>query len=182
MNNSCCTAPASTIDYSRSAAKRIVRGDRWRFGVFALLGATAVFSSLSHAQDNDTSDLGIETHNSGWAFYLDNDVLTSGSRDQDYTGGFAVTFSGARVLEYPISIDGWLAGLDRFSRFRNVYADRDHFQRHSFEFGTTLFTPADISVAAPIPGDHPYASLFFITNTVGRRPELKVNHCCSLRS
>ncbi len=165
MNNYYYTAPASTIDFSRSAAKGIVRGNRWWLRIFALLGATAMFNSQSHAQDDDISDLSIEPHNTGWAFYLDNDVLTTGDRDQDYTGGFAFTLSGVRALEYPISIDGWLAGLDRFSRFRNVYRDRDHFQRHSFEYGVTLFTPSDISVTAPIPDDHPYASLFFISNT-----------------
>ena len=165
MNNYYYTAPVSTIDFSRSAAKGIVRGNRWWLRIFSLLGATAMFNSQSHAQDDDISDLSIEPHNTGWAFYLDNDVLTTGDRDQDYTGGFALTLSGVRALEYPISIDGWLTSLDRFSRFRNVYRDRDHFQRHSFEYGVTLFTPSDISVAAPIPDDHPYASLFFISNT-----------------
>ncbi len=39
-----------------------------------------------------------EKHNTGWALYLDNDALTTGRRDEDYTGGFTFTFSGARAI------------------------------------------------------------------------------------
>jgi hypothetical protein len=55
--------------------------------------------------------------------------------------------------------------MNRFSRLENVFADREHFKRHNFEFGFTFFTPSAISVAEPLPDDHPYASLFFVSNT-----------------
>ncbi len=106
-----------------------------------------------------------EKHNTGWAFYLDNDALTTGRRDEDYTGGFTFTFSGARATKYPISLQRVLHSTDKFFRFTKAYQGKDYFQRHSFEFGLTLFTPADISTPDPIFDDHPYASLFFIANT-----------------
>jgi hypothetical protein len=34
---------------------------------------------------------------SGWALYFDNDLLTAGNKDQNYTGGIAITLSGARA-------------------------------------------------------------------------------------
>lgn len=137
--------------------------------VVGLVMLTMAGSGSLHAQetrpdDRPAHDLAYEKYSTGWAFYLDNDALTTGDTDEDYTGGFAVTLSGRRATEYPISLDGWLNGLDRFSRFENLYKDRNHFQRHSFEFGVTLFTPSDLSIAAPLPDDHPYASLFFIAN------------------
>lgn len=182
----------ATAEPARSTEAAIIRRTRWRTTVVGLLVVTAVYSGSLHAREEDTwtgasaglaevtlPDLGStpgpndnpahdgtdEKYNTGWAFYLDNDVLTTGNRDQDYTGGFAVTLSGYRAMEYPISVGSWLVGLDRFSRFQNLYKDRNHFQRHSLEFGITLFTPSDISVSEPIPDDHPYASLFFIANT-----------------
>lgn len=130
----------------------------WRVGVIGLMFAV----TTNIASSNDQI---VEKDRTGWALYLDNDVLTTGDDDQDYTGGAAATLSGAAVADYPLSVDGWLTGLNRFSRFEKIYADREHFQRHNFEFGFTLFTPRDISVAEPLPDDHPYASLFFVSNT-----------------
>ena len=176
--------------WSYFTGARSVGVTKWRIRVFSLLVATGLNSGSLHAQEEDTpavepsrsaepalpglgatqvndeltADPTEEKHNTGWAFYLDNDVLTTGDRDQDYTGGFAVTQSGLRATK-GFSINGWLAGLDRFSRFQKLYEGREHFQLHSFEFGVTLFTPADISVSTPIFDDHPYASLFFIANT-----------------
>ena len=154
--------PMTAVKFARSAVPTIVRATKRRTTVVGLLVLTTIYSGSLHAQGDFSPD---EKYKTGWAFYLDNDVLTTGNRDQDYTGGFAVTLSGRRAMEYPISIDSWLRGLDGFSRFENLYKDRDHFQRHSFEFGITLFTPSDISVSEPLPDDHPYASLFFIANT-----------------
>ena len=108
--------------------------------------------SINVASSNDQFE---ENDRTGWAFYLDNDLLTTGDRDQDYTGGAAVTLSGAAAATYPLSVDSWLTRLDRLSRFEKFYSDREYFERHNFEFGFTLFTPKDILVAEPLPDDHP---------------------------
>lgn len=129
---------------------------------------------------SDTYPL-FEKDRTGWALYIDNDGLADGSEDQDYTGGIAVTLSGARAAEYPLSVDGWLTALNGLSGLERIYDDRDHFQRHNFEFGFTLFTPSDISTPEPIADDHPYASLFFVSNTQQTiLPDRKVSYQSSL--
>jgi hypothetical protein len=112
-----------------------------------------------------SNDLLEEEARTGWALYFDNDLLTAGDNDQDYTGGIAVTLSGAAAAALPLSVDGWLTALNHFSRVENLYDDRENFKRHNFEFGFTLFTPRDTSTAEPLPNDHPYASLFFVSST-----------------
>ena len=122
----------------------------WRIVVVGLM--LVLTTSIAYSNDQF-----VEQDRTGWALCLDNDLLTTGDKDQGYTGGAAATLSGAAAAEYPLSVDGWLTGLNRFSRFEKDYVEHHHFQRHNFEFGFTLFTPRDISVAEPLPDDHPYA-------------------------
>jgi len=131
----------------------------WRIGILislVLISFSALGSDLDPLYERDRT---------GWALYFDNDLFTGGGNDQDYTGGVAITLSGARTTEYPLSVDGWLTALNGFSGLERVYGDHENFQRHNFEFGFTLFTPNDISTPEPIADDHPYASLFFVSNT-----------------
>ena len=104
-----------------------------------------------------------EKYNSGWTVNLDNDILAE--RDRDYTGGFAVTLSGRRAQEYLVSLEGVRNWLDDLLRIDRLYAGTDHFQLHSVQYGTMLFTPGDITSAQPIFDDRPYGSLFYISNT-----------------
>ena len=107
-----------------------------------------------------------EKQNTGWALYFDNDVLLpGGTTDRDYTGGFSFTLSGVRSTDYLLSIDGWRNAVTDFLNLSGFYRNKSHFNLHSFSFGMTLFTPADISVSEPVDGDHPYASFFYITNS-----------------
>ncbi len=103
-----------------------------------------------------------EAHDSGWTFYLDNDALSLLDVDQDYTGGFAFTQSGRRVLDYSLVTFGVLDAVNSTLGLPNESTGA--VASHSFEFGATLFTPRDISTSDPIPGDHPYASLWFISS------------------
>ena len=131
----------------------------WRIGILISLALTSLPGLAS-----DNFPL-FEKDRTGWALYVDNDLFVDASEDQDYTGGIAVTLSGALAAEYSLSVDGWLTALNSFSKFERLYGEPDHFQRHNFEFGFTLFTPSDISTSEPIPDDHPYASLFFVSST-----------------
>lgn len=111
-------------------------------------------------------DLLIEAEDTGWALYIDNDVIISGGKtDQDYTGGVSLTLSGSRATEYLISIDGWREALTQWSSLDGFYNEKQHFNLHSFSFGMTLFTPADLSASEPILDDHPYASYLYISNS-----------------
>ena len=105
-----------------------------------------------------------EPENTGWALYIDNDVMAPTKSDRDYTGGLSVTLSGTQARDALLSIDGWRHGLDRFSHFADVYDDAA-FSRHSMEFGLTVFTPQELSNRALQAGDRPYASLLYVANT-----------------
>jgi hypothetical protein len=106
---------------------------------------------------------GREKHNAGWSFYFDNDALTPVNRDEDYTGGIAVTFAGRRARDWLVSIDPVLGSIDRVLGA----SDGDcmtPFVLHSWQAGVVAFTPGDKSIATLIPGDRPYASLVYVAN------------------
>lgn len=105
-----------------------------------------------------------EPQDSGWAFYIDNDLLAPAETDRDYTGGFSLTWSGRRVRQMPWSIDGWRVGIDRLIAVDRWYADRA-FSRHNMEGGLTVFTPGNLTDPAEQVGDRPYASLIYLSNT-----------------
>lgn len=106
-----------------------------------------------------------EKENTGWSFYFDNDLFALGERDNDYTGGVALKFSGSGVKSSFLSFDSWLEKADQISGLPLIYEDKKYFTTHSMEMGFTLFTPEDLTISSPIFNQHPYASLFFINNT-----------------
>ena len=83
----------------------------WRIGILISLALTSLPGLAS-----DNFPL-FEKDRTGWALYVDNDLIADGSKDQDCTGGIAVTLSGARAAEYSLSVDGWLTALNSFSKF-----------------------------------------------------------------
>lgn len=107
---------------------------------------------------------GEEPYDTGWAFYIDNDLLAPGRTDRDYTGGFSLTLAGRRAREMPLSLERWRAGADRALGLARLYADRA-FSRHSLEAGVTVFTPEHLSDSARRPGERPYASLVYLAST-----------------
>lgn len=111
------------------------------------------------------AERGSELYDSGWQINTDNDLLTGQTTDRDYTGGLALTLSGQRVQQYPVSIDAWRAGIDAMIKFPRLYQASDYLSFHSQQYGMTLFTPDDIDSKTPVYDDRPYASLFFMSNT-----------------
>lgn len=111
------------------------------------------------------NELTNEKYNSGWRFNMDNDLLTGQTTDRDYTGGIALTLSGKRAQQNPVSIDLWRAGIDQLLNFKALYQSSNYQSFHSQQFGMTLFTPDNIDSSSPIYDDRPYASLFFISNS-----------------
>lgn len=112
--------------------------------------------------DHDTS---AEAYNSGWSFQFDNDLFAGGSRDQDYTGGFAVTLSGRRAQEYSWTPERLRARADKLIGLDRFISNEEHFSVHALEWGAALFTPNDISSSLANAKDRPYASLFFLNST-----------------
>lgn len=155
--------------------------------IWLLLAAHTAMGAVLAAENNtnDTSALADSEVNepdnqepdySGWSLNIDNDLFTGGDQDRDYTGGIAFAISGARTREWPVSLDKARGFLNRITRFDELYKSEHQLTQHSIEFGFALFTPSDITIAEPIPNDHPYASLFFIASSAQRVvPERKLS-------
>ncbi|MGH8446835.1 MAG: lipid A deacylase LpxR family protein [Solimonas sp.] len=105
-------------------------------------------------------EFGSERMDTGWTFYFDNDTLTPTKRDEDYTGGIAITLAGRRAQKMWVSLDRPLGWIDRLFV---PNADKA-FQLHSIQFGSIAFTPGDITDPDIRDGDRPYASLAYIAN------------------
>jgi hypothetical protein len=101
-----------------------------------------------------------EPHDSGWAFYMDNDALAPRRSDRDYTGGFSLTVAGRRARDAWWSVDPLRRGADRL-----LGLEEGPITRHSAEAGVTIFTPASLSDVEKQAGDRPYASLLYLANT-----------------
>jgi hypothetical protein len=121
-----------------------------------------------------------EPYDTGWAFYIDNDLFAPAATDRDYTGGFSITLSGRRAQESWFSIDRWRAGVDRLFRADRLHEDRA-LSRHSMEVGVAVFAPANLKNPAAQVGDRPYASLIYLANTAAEVvPERDVAYLSTL--
>ncbi len=113
-----------------------------------------------------------EPWNSGWAFYADNDLFVPGAqgRDRDYTGGFSLTLSGRQAREALLSLDTPRAAIGRWLGSERLLAERSQ-QRHSIEYGLTVFTPGDLSARTLQTADRPFASLLYVSSTAAEVDE-----------
>ena len=150
-------------------AGRRARGHRIRAILLASF-ASAVSAPGVAAQEPTRPDPALtpEPYDAGWAFYLDNDALALVNRDQQYTGGFALTLSGRRALDYAISPMPALQGIDRWLGLADLGDGERRNRAHALHFGMAAFTPEDIGTARPLPEQRPYASLAFVTATTRR--------------
>jgi hypothetical protein len=124
--------------------------------------ATGVASA---APCRDAPDVTAEPCRSGFAVYLDNDVLLydqADDEDRNYTMGLSFQFSGrwieTRGLAKPLY---WLDSLPPFALLQPGYA-ASAGHAHAMELGNVAFTPDELRLARPIPNDRPYASLLFL--------------------
>ncbi len=104
-----------------------------------------------------------EPFSTGWAIVLDNDALVSGSRDEDYTGGFAVALGGSRVTKYRFSLDPALAWINK-----KLHLDGGRQRatlNHLMQFGLVLFTPDLDEAGGPKFDERPFANLLFLENS-----------------
>lgn len=116
----------------------------------ATLATTLLVGMPAYAQ--------VERDYTGVRIHLDNDLFAGGERDRDYTGGLAVTVSGAAARDGFLSLDPALARIDALSggESAQVYSAR--------QFGLIAFTPKNIRSPEPQYDDRPYASLLFVSN------------------
>lgn len=101
-----------------------------------------------------------ESERQVWAISMDNDLFVPGSvRDVDFTGGFALTYSGRTGLKYWQGLDDTLGTLDRI-----IGVDKEFSSiTPSIEFGMYGFTPSEIEATQVLADDRPYASLVYLS-------------------
>ncbi len=127
----------------------------------AVLLLSLALQSEAVADHNTTN----EPYNSGWSLQVDNDLFAATNEDQNYTGGFAVTLSGRRALEYALTPEKLRSAAGSWLGLNSYLQNQRHHSVHALEWGAALFTPSDISRRTVNPEDRPYASLFFLNST-----------------
>lgn len=100
---------------------------------------------------------------STWAFAFDNDILVPGSRDQDYTYGMNITYSGSQAGKHWASLHNSLDWLN--SKLDIDGLAQPGVSSYKIEYGLFGFTPEDISIATTNQDDRPYASLVYVSST-----------------
>jgi hypothetical protein len=127
-----------------------------------LIGLQTTHAEHTPIMEDASPNQSNEPEYSGWQLYMDNDLFINNNKDRDYTGGFALTLSGAKTRDYWFSIHGWLATIDRLAGMTTLHEKPAALKKHSVEIGTTLFTPKNINQKQPVADDHPYANLLFL--------------------
>lgn len=133
---------------------------RWLTCSLALIQCFIMLDAWAGHFDFDRED-----DDTGWSISIDNDLFFPTSRDQQYTGGMALTLAGKRAAEYWYSLDPILEMLNRWSGFSSLYNDSPHYRLHSIAFGIEAFTPANIRTPMPVYNDRPYANVLMLSNT-----------------
>ncbi len=125
--------------------------------LFALLACTA-----ANVRSRDLRS--VEADETGVAITLDDDLFSGPGRDRDYTGGFALTVSGARAARNWFSLDPLLAKIDRGALAVSADAWEWANVGHALSLGAIAFTPHDVAALEPVRDDRPYASLVFLSS------------------
>ncbi len=84
-------------------------------------------------------------------------------RDQDYTYGLSLSYTGRNARDAWYSLNPALGALDRLFGVDGRAPER--IDGHSVEFGLFGFTPEDKAVSTPVYNDRPYASLIYLSQS-----------------
>jgi hypothetical protein len=87
----------------------------------------------------------------------ENDVFAG--NDNKYTNGIALSWTTADVSR--LEPDGFFSKVVRSFSFLPTVGDEGYADYVAFEVGQEMYTPEDISLPAPPPGDQPYAGVLF---------------------
>jgi len=120
------------------------------FSIILLLNVQAAQTTIENPVENSVS-LGIE-----------NDLLSGGKNDADYTGGFVLTLFGPEVSRYDLSLDPVLGVIDQWVVPGSTL---ENSQMAGLQISMQAWTPFDKSSSSPIYNDRPYASLFALTSS-----------------
>lgn len=102
----------------------------------------------------------------GFSISLDNDLFVPGSgRDQDYTAGTQVSFTGSFAKDSWYSLAPMRKLFDGVSQFDHLYQKDNHFSYHSMQLGLLIFTPSDIGNENVDYSDRPFANMLYVSNS-----------------
>jgi hypothetical protein len=134
---------------------------RWPFLLLSLLVTAA--ATAQHTERDRAFDE-IEASSRRWTVLIDNDALTFGDNDEDYTAGVAFTLTGERARNHWLSPSRLLDRVDRWTRFapqrRGALPESE-----ALELGLLMFTPQDLRAVEPLPDDRPYANLLYVASS-----------------
>lgn len=102
-----------------------------------------------------------------WALAFDNDLLAPGHRDRDYTYGTNLTYSGASVVDAPVSLKSPLAGINALLGVDKWIggSSTSNADNYSVEVGLYGFTPKELERTTINETDRPYASLVYFSSS-----------------
>lgn len=137
------------------------------FVALSLPGALAAdeYPTTGHVNSQEFQARAKQDKPLGWSFSFDNDFLVPGKRDQDYTYGFNIRYTGNKTeqhwssLHAPLNYVDTLLGLNKTHRQNRL---------SNIEFGLLGFTPEKLNTSQVIEGDRPYASLLYTTSSKER--------------
>lgn len=98
-----------------------------------------------------------------WSLAFDNDALVPSHRDQDYTYGLSLSYTGRNARDAWYSLNPVLGALDGLFGVDDRAPQR--VEGHSVEFGLFGFTPEDKAASTPVYDDRPYASLIYLSQS-----------------
>lgn len=100
---------------------------------------------------------------SSWAVAFDNDILVPGSRDQDYTYGINLTFTGKQIENQRASVHQSVDWINEHIGLNDL--TNSAIEASKIEYGLYGFTPEDISQSVALQSDRPYFSLAYVSST-----------------
>jgi hypothetical protein len=134
---------------------------RWPILLLALFVAAA--AAAQHSERDQAFDE-IETSSRRWTVLIDNDALTFGDSDEDYTAGVAFTLTGERARNHWLSPSRLLDRADGWTRFAPQRRGAAP-ESEALELGLLMFTPQNLSARQPLPDDRPYANLLYVSSS-----------------
>lgn len=133
-------------------------------GAFLLPGATIASDQHEKVEPLPLTDKPVNLKpRSSRSIGFDNDMLVPGSRDQDYTYGLSLTYSGKGVEDHLASLHRPLSWFDH--RIGLDQQISQGIESSKIEYGLFGFTPEDISLAQAGQDDRPYAGLVYVSST-----------------
>jgi len=105
----------------------------------------------------------VASKTNSWAVAFDNDVLVPGSRDQDYTYGVNLTFTGEKAKRHWLSLNQPLTWID--AQLGRTFSGKHTIVSHKTEYGVFGFTPENIRAEEALNTDRPYASLVYVASS-----------------